>query len=151
MATEEEPQLPGKDSAPIAPQNAHLHGVPSVLAGDRRTMPADFSISLFEKGGTDRQLLHPPTQRRQPMRGFDETYVDIVDYIVRVTHRIWEEKDIGYIYDTYRHNSRVHDDSGLQYGRDKIVADTVHTINAFPDIRLYADEVIWCGDDETGF
>ena len=91
----------------------------------------------------DRRAARPPTRASasQPMRGFEDTYVDIVDYIIRITHRIWEEKDIGYIYDTYRHNCRVTDDCGLQYGRDKIVADTVHTINAFPDVRLYADEV----------
>ena len=114
-------------------------------------MPPDFSISLGVKGGTDQQLLHPGTERIQSMRGFEDTYTDIIDYIVRITHRIWEEKDIGYIYDTYKHNSRVHDDFGLQYGRDKIVADTVHTINAFPDIRLFADEIVWAGDDEVGF
>ena len=85
------------------------------------------------------------------MQGFESQYIDIIDYIVRITHRIWEEKDIGYIYDTYRHNCRVTDDAGLQYGRDKIVADTVHTVNAFPDIRLYADEIIWAGDEITGF
>lgn len=119
--------------------------------GEPRMNPKDFSISLGAKGGTDRQLLNPPTERVQSMRGFEDTYIDIIDYIVRVTHRIWEEKDIGYIYDTYKHNSRVYDDSGLQYGRDKIVADTVHTINAFPDIRLYADEIVWAGDDEVGF
>lgn len=116
-----------------------------------RTHPQDFAISIGEKGGTDRQLLNPPTVRRQSMRGFESRYVDIVDYIVRVTHRIWEEKEIGYIYDTYRHNCRVVDDSGLQYGRDKIVADTVQTINAFPDVRLYADEIVWSGDDRAGF
>lgn len=116
-----------------------------------RSMPTDFTISLAEKGGTDRQLLEPSTERRQAMRGFDPTYVDIVDFIVRVTHRIWEEKDVGYIYDTYRHNARVIDDQGLQYGRDKIIADTLHTLNAFPDIRLFADEIIWAGDDARGF
>ncbi len=116
-------------------------------------MPGDYAISLGEsiKGGTDAWLANPGTQRRQPMRGFEDQYTDIIDYIVRITHRIWEEKDIGYIYDTYRHNCRVQDDAGLQYGRDKIVADTVHTVNAFPDIRLYADEIIWAGNEETGF
>ncbi len=114
-------------------------------------MPHDYAISLGAKGGTDQQLLNPGTQRRQPMRGFEDQYVDVIDYIVRITHRIWEEKDIGYIYDTYRHNARVTDDYGLQYGRDKIVADTIHTINAFPDIRLYADEIVWAGDDQVGF
>ena len=116
-------------------------------------MPVDHSISLreFVRGGSDRWLGHPATERRQPMAGFEDQYVDIIDYVVRITHRIWEEKDIGYIYDTYRHNCRVTDDAGLQYGRDKIVADTVHTINAFPDIRLYADEIIWAGNEDTGF
>ena len=117
----------------------------------QRTMPSDYAISLGAKGGTNRLLVDPGGTRTQSMRGFEESYVDIVDYIVRITHRIWEEKDIGYIYDTYKHNSQVVDGVGLQYGRDKIVADTVHTINAFPDIRLYADEVIWAGDDEVGF
>ena len=126
-------------------------GVPPALGLDHRPMPADYQISLAALGGTDQHLLHPATQRRQPMRGFEDTYVDIVDFIVRATHRIWEEKDIGYIYDVYRHNAHVHDDAGLQYGRDKIVADTVHTINAFPDVRIYADEVIWAGNEEVGF
>ena len=101
-------------------------------------MPPDFSISLAAKGGTERLLVHPGTERRQSMRGFEETYVDIIDYIVRITHRIWEEKDIGYIYDTYRHNSKVQDGTGLQYGRDKIVADTVHNLTI--KTRLLANQ-----------
>jgi len=119
----------------------------------RSAMPSDYSISLQDsvRGGTDRLLSVPSAQRRHPMRGFEAQYTDIIDYIVRITHRIWEEKDIGYIYDTYRHNCRVTDDAGLQYGRDKIVADTVHTVSAFPDIRLYADEVVWAGDEDSGF
>lgn len=117
------------------------------------TMPTSYDISLRDsiRGGTDRLLVSSNASRRQPMRGFEDQYTDIIDYIVRITHRIWEEKDIGYIYDTYRHNCRVTDDAGLQYGRDKIVADTVHTVNAFPDIRLYADEIVWAGDEDTGF
>lgn len=121
------------------------------LNGDPQFMPKDFSISLGVKGGTDQQFLNPPSKRVQKMQGFEDTYTDIVDYIVRITHRIWEEKDIGYIYDTYKHNSNVYDDYGLQFGRDKIVADTIHTINAFPDVRLFADEIVWAGNDEVGF
>lgn len=117
-------------------------------------MPQDYAISLdaYRRGGTDQFLAKAPDHIvKQPMNGFDPTYVNIVDYIVRITHRIWEEKDIGYIYDSYSHDCTVWDDLGLQYGRDKIVADTVHTNNAFPDIRLVADEVIWAGDDQVGF
>ncbi|MCY3726155.1 MAG: ester cyclase [Paracoccaceae bacterium] len=118
------------------------------------SMPTDFSISLddYRKGGTEMFLEgRKESKRLHPMRGFEDTYTDIVDYIVRITHRIWEQKDIGYIYDTYSHDCRVWDDVGLQYGRDKIVADTVHTNNAIPDIRLVADEVIWAGDEIRGF
>ena len=43
------------------------------------------------------------TGRRQPMQGFDEDYVDIVDYIIRCTHKIWEQKGIGLIYTHYAH------------------------------------------------
>ena len=117
-------------------------------------MPKEFSISLdsYRRGGTDRFLAHGPEGlATQPMRGFEPQYVNIIDYIVRITHRIWEEKDIGYIYDTYSHDCTVWDDIGLQYGRDKIVADTVHTNNAFPDIRLVADEVVWAGNEVVGF
>lgn len=117
-------------------------------------MPKDFAISLdaYRRGGTDKFLASAPEgQATQPMRGFEPQYANIIDYIVRITHRIWEEKDIGYIYDTYSHDCTVWDDLGLQYGRDKIVADTVHTNNAFPDIRLVADEVVWAGNEIAGF
>ena len=124
---------------------------PIAIAHGADIMPRDFSISLAASGGTDALLRNPGGERAQPMRGFEDTYVDIIDYIVRITHRIWEEKDIGYIYDTYSLKSHVYDDYGLQYGSEKIVADTVHTINAFPDIRLFADEIIWAGNDEIGF
>ena len=117
-------------------------------------MPADFAVSLsaYRNGGTDAFLSGTPGHvRKQAMQGFEDGYVNIVDYIVRITHRIWEERDVGYIYDTYSHDAKVWDDHGLQFGRDKIVADTLHTTNAFPDIRLVADEVIWAGNAVAGF
>jgi hypothetical protein len=55
-------------------------------------------------------------ERRMPMRGFDPQYTDIVDYIIRITHRIWEEKAVGYIYETYQHNCVVHGSGGDVYG-----------------------------------
>ncbi|GMR10563.1 MAG: ester cyclase [Anaerolineae bacterium] len=149
--TTQKEQAEAEPSAKLAPSEGKADAHLMRPKDEKRQMPKDYSISLAAKGGTDRLLLNPGTERIQPMRGFEDTYVDIIDYIVRITHRIWEEKDMGYIYETYKHNSRVHDDYGLQYGRDKIVQDTVHTINAFPDIRLYADEIVWAGDDEVGF
>ena len=117
--------------------------------GARRN-PTDYSISLRAKFGTDQQLLHRGG-RRQSMRGFEEQYTDIVDFIVNATHYIWEQKNVGYIYDHYSHNIRVVDDYGQEWGRDKVIENTLQFINAFPDIRLLADEIIWAGDDEVGF
>jgi len=90
-------------------------------------------------------------ERRQPMRGFDPQYTDIVDYIIRITHKIWEEKAVGYIYETYQHNCVVHTSGGDVHGRDATVASTVQTLAAFPDRRLYGDNVIWSGDEDQGF
>lgn len=117
-------------------------------------MPRDFSVSLdaLRRGGTDAFLGRAPEHAvRQDMPGFERRYVNVVDYIVRITHQIWEEKDIGYIYDTYSHDCAVWDDHGLTYGRDKVVADTIASQNAFPDLRVVADEVIWAGDAEAAF
>ncbi len=118
-------------------------------AGPRRN-PADFSISLRARFGTDQQL-HRPGARRQPMRGFEDHYADIIDYIVRATHRAWEEKDIGYVYDFYKHNCVVHDESGQVFGRDRVIENSIGLMNAFPDMRWLPGEVIWSGDDEVGF
>ena len=50
------------------------------------------------------QLVPTDRPRVQSMRGFDPIYTDIVDYIVRCTHRIWDERDVGLIYTHYTHN-----------------------------------------------
>ena len=113
-------------------------------------MPTDFSIA-FEIGNGATRPDVDPGQRRQPMRGFEPTYVDIVDYIVRVTHRIWEDQDVGYIYDTYSPSCRIFDDGGPRHGVEPVVTGTLQRISAFPDLRHYADEVIWAGNDEQGF
>ncbi len=137
----------------VAPSSPGSRDRPDLLAVPVDKMPANFDVSLenYIRGGTDTFLIDGGETKQQNLQGFEPKYRNIIDYIVRITHRIWEQRDIGYIYDTYSHKARVWDDVGLQYGRDKIVADTTHTINAFPDIRLYADDIVWAGDDEQGF
>ena len=97
------------------------------------------------------KLMKPGSEKRQPLNGFDEDYVDIVDYIVRCTHKIWEERGVGLIYTHYGHNIAIHTTDGTVYGRDRVIADSLKTMNAFPDIRLIADDVIWSGNDVDGF
>ena len=54
----------------------------NVLQVERRDYP--------ELAPTDRP-------RSQSLDGFDDIYTDIVDYIVRCTHKNWDERDIGLI------------------------------------------------------
>ncbi len=120
----------------------------------RSHMPADYGISLarYTGRGTENEKRIPddygPDQR---LSGFEETYRNIIDYIVRITYRIWEDRDVEYIGKTYSDDSHVFDDYGLQRGSTKIIADTHHTTGAFSDIELIADEIVWAGDDEVGF
>ncbi|UQN08316.1 ester cyclase [Deinococcus sp. QL22] len=92
------------------------------------------------------------TGRRQPMHGFDADYVDIVDYIVRCTHKIWEEKAIGLIDTHYAHNILVHTgNGGTMYGQEAVVAHTLQRISGLADRRLYADDLIWSGNETDSF
>jgi len=111
---------------------------------------ASGDIALWRKGSIDR-LLAPGHERAQGLRGFDDEYVDIVDYIIRCTHRIWEERGVGLIYTHYTHNCAVHSGNDETYSREAVVVNTLQTLAAFPDRKLYGDEVIWAGDDEAGF
>ena len=133
------------------------HNAPPLL---REHMPRDHAISYpaYSKGGTIRIPEPGDTGPEQSMRGFDPAYRNIVDYIVRITHRIWEggethrgPRDVPYIGACYAPDSRVFDDYGLQLGNAKIIEDTHGTTGAFPNITLPAGDVIWAGDDEVGF
>ena len=116
-------------------------------------MPTDFSISLDQYTSSRSVRIPSDFGPPQALVGFDPDYKNIVDYIVRITHRIWEtdSREVEYIGETYSKDSRVFDDYGLQLGCEKIISDTHHTTGAFPDIILDAEEVIWAGDDSTGF
>jgi len=83
------------------------------------------------------------SKRRQDLEGFDEIYADIVHYIIRSTHRIWEEGGIGLLYTHYSHNMPLHTTEGTTYGRDAVIAATQRALAAYPDIRLFGDDVVW--------
>jgi len=117
-------------------------------------MPTNFHISLSRytgKGTPSEKRIPEDFGPKQSLRGFEKTYQNIIDYIVRITFKIWEERDVEYILDTYSESSRVFDDYGLQLGNQKIVDDTHHTTGAFSNIKLIADEIIWAGNEEVGF
>ena len=105
------------------------------------TLPKKLDIQFMEQAqGT----------RAQSMRGFSPRYKDFVDYIIGVTHEIWEEKGIGKLYDYYANTIHLHTSNGTIYGREAVFAATIEALAAYPDRRLYGDEVIWGGNDVDG-
>lgn len=90
-------------------------------------------------------------EKKQDLPGFDKEYHDIVDYILKITHRIWEEKGIGIIYDTYHNDVTMHCSSTTLVGIKDVVANTLQTLHTFPDRRLVGENVIWSEHDTNGF
>lgn len=97
------------------------------------------------------ELLAPQGPRRQPLAGFDADYADIVDYIIRCTHRIWEEKDLGLIETHYAEDCPIWMLAGPAAGVRGVIDGTTRTLAAFPDRTLMGDAVIWSGDEHEGY
>lgn len=89
--------------------------------------------------------------RVQSMDGFDDCYTDIVDYIIRCTHKIWDERDIGLIYTHYTHNIILYGPMGTIYDREAVVQDTIQRLVSLPERRGLATQVVWNGNDKDGF
>ncbi|MFD2924808.1 ester cyclase [Halobacillus naozhouensis] len=90
-------------------------------------------------------------QKKQSMKGFDDDYNNIVDYIVKITRQIWKEKDIGLIYDTYSTDIQIHKGRINSHGVNEVISGTLQTLQAFPDRKGSGWSVIWSGNDEDGF
>lgn len=102
---------------------------------------------------TDKNIQQPANVKsgKQSMSGFDEEFTDIADYILRITDRIWKEKNIGSISRYYAPDSVIHTLGGPVHGSEAVINGTIQTLAAFPDRRLHAENVIWSGNDKEGF
>jgi predicted ester cyclase len=103
-------------------------------------------------GGRDiADILAPQGAPRQDIPGFDPDYADIVDYILRCTHRIWEQKDVGLIATHYAPDIVVHMMTGPSRGMDGVIAGTARTLSAFPDRTLTGEAVIWSDEGDGAY
>lgn len=97
------------------------------------------------------KILAPQGSRRQNIPGFGDEYSDIVDYILRCTHRIWEQKDVGLIATHYSPDIVVHMMTGPVLGMDGVIAGTSRTLSAFPDRTLTGEAVIWSDEGQGAY
>ena len=72
--------------------------------------------------------------------------------IIESLNRIWNQKMVGAVYDTFTHTVQVHrscrDDL---YGQEAIMIDVVERLAAFPDLYLSIEDIIWVGSEEQGY
>jgi len=109
------------------------------------------SVPTLQDKGDLTHIIAMDGAQAPTMRGFAPKFQDIIDYIIKSTHEIWEERGIGRLYEYYGTNMHVHTSDGGVYTRDQVIEATIQSLAAFPDRRLYGDEVIWTGNDTDGF
>ena len=114
------------------------------------SLPSRAPVTRIRKCDVN-ELRCPGGARTQPMRGFEDHFVDIVDYIVRITDEIWMERAVGRIYDTYDASCTVYSSYGVVRSVEEVIAGTISTLNAFPDGEIHHLNVAWSGDEDEGF
>lgn len=72
---------------------------------------------------------------------------DFPDYIIDITRRIWEGRDIGSLNQLYAPDIPVRTPMGVSRGNQGTIASTLTTLAEFPDRQLLAEDVIWSETD----
>ncbi len=88
--------------------------------------------------------------RRQELPGYEPVYRDFVDYILRCTHRIWEQKNPGLCRSHYAPDCVIHTLAGPATGAETVVQNTINTLAATSDRQLIGEDVIWSNDGDAG-
>ncbi|OED34876.1 polyketide cyclase [Chromatiales bacterium (ex Bugula neritina AB1)] len=85
------------------------------------------------------------------MKGFENRFADLPDYILQCTAQIWEGRDIAALDWHYAEDLIVRTPAGASYGNSAGKANTMATLSEFPDRQLLGEDVIWCGNEDDGF
>ena len=97
------------------------------------------------------EIKEPRGERTQTLDGFEPKFVDIVDYIVRITDEIWADRAMGRIYDTYDSSCVVYSSYGVVRSVEEVMASTAATLNAYPDGEIHHLNVSWKRIDQNEF
>lgn len=82
--------------------------------------------------------------------GFDPDFADFPDYILKITERIWEGRDVGSIQRYYAPDCVVHTGMGSVAGVRAVVESTLRTQYQFPDRLILGEDVVWSGSPARG-
>ena len=84
------------------------------------------------------------------MKGFDPRFKDFPDYILGITHEIWEERGVDTLNHYYAPDIVVRSPMSVSYDNQTVIDATHATLAEFPDRELLGEDVIWCGTPEEG-
>lgn len=85
------------------------------------------------------------------MKGFAEHWKDLPDYILGITHEIWESRGIETLNHYYAPDIPMRFPEGVSIGNQRTINGTLATLAEFPDRQLTGEDVIWSGNDEDGY
>ena len=84
------------------------------------------------------------------MKGFSNRFRDFPDYILGITHEIWEERGVDTLHHYYAPDIVVRSPASVVVGNQTVIEATHATLAEFPDRQLLSEDVIWSGTPETG-
>ena len=85
------------------------------------------------------------------MHGFEERFVDLPDYILKITREIWEGRQVDSLYRYYTDDLVVRSPSGVVVGNKAVIDATNATLAEFPDRQLLGEDVIFSDDPHEGY
>jgi predicted ester cyclase len=85
------------------------------------------------------------------LEGTAGPFRNLVDYILGITHEIWESRQVERIRDYYARDCVVYMPGAVQRGVDIVVRNTYDSLVSYPDRLLIADDVVWSRDGTGHF
>ncbi len=84
------------------------------------------------------------------MQGFDPKFNTLPDYILGITHEIWEQRGVDSLNQYYADDIIVRSPVSVVIGNQAVIKATYATLDEFPDRQLLGEDVIWSGTPEEG-
>jgi predicted ester cyclase len=76
------------------------------------------------------------------MKNFSPEFKTPEQYIIDITHKIWEERGVGRIRDWYAADAPVRTPHGVTNTVEAVVQGTLETLHEFPDRKLLPEDII---------
>ena len=78
------------------------------------------------------------------MQGFNSEFANLTDYILKITERIWEGRQVDKIREWYGATAPVYTPTSATSDVERVIQFTLETLHMFPDRQLLGEDVIGC-------